>query len=166
VSHLKIKIPSKNMRAKPTNTPIIHSVYYVCMVSPTCFGITFPSSGSVSSAFWEMFNWGAVDRILWMGVLCLVTWCYIARRYVGSVVRPMTCLLPYWRWSGSERNIVAPWGCYCFAEACRSHCKKIKKRWIQCILLVNLHVFEKARYKNKKESTKTNISNQVRNRRI
>ena len=27
VSHLKIKIPSKNMREKPTNTPIIHSVY-------------------------------------------------------------------------------------------------------------------------------------------
>jgi hypothetical protein len=29
VSPLKIKIPSKNMREKPTNTPIIHSVYYV-----------------------------------------------------------------------------------------------------------------------------------------
>jgi hypothetical protein len=27
VSPLKIKIPSKNMRKKPTNTPIIHSVY-------------------------------------------------------------------------------------------------------------------------------------------
>jgi hypothetical protein len=27
VSSLKIKIPSKNMREKPTNTPIIHSVY-------------------------------------------------------------------------------------------------------------------------------------------
>jgi hypothetical protein len=45
------------------------------MVAPTCFGITLPSSGSVSSAFWEMLNWGVVDRILWMGVLCLVTWC-------------------------------------------------------------------------------------------
>jgi hypothetical protein len=44
------------------------------MVAPTCFGITLPSSGSVLSAFWEMLNWGAVDRILWMGVLCLVTW--------------------------------------------------------------------------------------------
>jgi hypothetical protein len=44
------------------------------MVAPTCFGITLPSSGSVPSAFWEMLNWGAVDRILWMGVLCLVTW--------------------------------------------------------------------------------------------
>jgi hypothetical protein len=29
VSPLKIKIPSKNMREKPTNTPIIDSVYYV-----------------------------------------------------------------------------------------------------------------------------------------
>jgi hypothetical protein len=27
VSPLKIKIPSKNVREKPTNTPIIHSVY-------------------------------------------------------------------------------------------------------------------------------------------
>jgi hypothetical protein len=27
VSPLKIKIHSKNMREKPTNTPIIHSVY-------------------------------------------------------------------------------------------------------------------------------------------
>jgi hypothetical protein len=27
VSPLKIKIPSTNMREKPTNTPIIHSVY-------------------------------------------------------------------------------------------------------------------------------------------
>jgi hypothetical protein len=45
------------------------------MVSPTYFGITSPSSGSVPSAFWDMLNWGSVDRILWMGVLCLVTWC-------------------------------------------------------------------------------------------
>jgi hypothetical protein len=27
VSPLKIKIPSKNMREKPTNRPVIHSVY-------------------------------------------------------------------------------------------------------------------------------------------
>jgi hypothetical protein len=44
------------------------------MVAPTCFGITLPSPGSVPSAFWEMLNW-AVDRILWTGMLCLVTWC-------------------------------------------------------------------------------------------
>jgi hypothetical protein len=39
------------------------------------------SSGSVPSAFWEMLNWEAVDRILWMGVLCLVTWCACAPRH-------------------------------------------------------------------------------------
>jgi hypothetical protein len=45
------------------------------MVASTCFGITLPSSGSVPSTSWEMLNWGAVDRIWWMGVLGLVTWC-------------------------------------------------------------------------------------------
>jgi hypothetical protein len=55
------------------------------------------------------------------------------RQIVGSVTRPMTCLLPYWRWNGSERNIVAPWGWHCFAETCRSRRKrKIKKYRIQC----------------------------------
>jgi hypothetical protein len=63
------------MREKPTNTPIIHSIYSLCVVAPTCFGITLPSSGSVPRAFLEMLNRGAVDRILWMGVLCLVTCC-------------------------------------------------------------------------------------------
>jgi hypothetical protein len=47
VTPLKIKIPSKNMREKPTNATIIHSVYELCMVAPTCFSITLPSSGSV-----------------------------------------------------------------------------------------------------------------------
>jgi hypothetical protein len=27
------------------------------MVAPTSFGINFPSSGTVPSAFWEMLNW-------------------------------------------------------------------------------------------------------------
>jgi hypothetical protein len=35
VSPLKIKIPNKNMREKPTNTPIIHSVYQLCTVATT-----------------------------------------------------------------------------------------------------------------------------------
>jgi hypothetical protein len=43
----------------------------------------------VPSAFWEMLNWGAVDRILWMGVLCLVTWC---TRYTLSCV----CYVEVW----------------------------------------------------------------------
>jgi hypothetical protein len=57
------------------------------MVAPTCFDITLSSSGSVPSAFWEMLNWGAVDRILWMDVMCLVTWC------VAIWVLPVYCLL-------------------------------------------------------------------------
>jgi hypothetical protein len=51
VSPLKIKIPSKNMPETPTNTPIIHSVYQLGMVAPTCFGSTLPSSGSFPGAF-------------------------------------------------------------------------------------------------------------------
>jgi hypothetical protein len=51
VRPLKIKIPSKNMCEKPTNATIILSVYELCMVAPTCFGITLPSSGSFLGAF-------------------------------------------------------------------------------------------------------------------
>jgi hypothetical protein len=68
--------------------------------------------------------------------------------YVSSVICPVTCLLPYWRWSGSERNTVAPWGWHCFAETCRSHRKRKIKYIIQCIWLVNLYVVDSARYKN------------------
>jgi hypothetical protein len=50
VSRLKNKFSGKNMVEKPTNTPIIDSVYYLRMVAPTCFGITLPSSGIVPSA--------------------------------------------------------------------------------------------------------------------
>jgi hypothetical protein len=56
------------------------------MVAPTRFGITLPSSGSVPSAFWEILNWGAIDRILWMGVMFLVTWC------VAIWVLPVCCM--------------------------------------------------------------------------
>jgi hypothetical protein len=49
------------------------TVLIIYMVAPTCFGFTLSSSGSVYSALWEMLNWGVADRILWMGVLCLVT---------------------------------------------------------------------------------------------
>jgi hypothetical protein len=56
------------MSKNPTNATIIHSVYYMWMVAPTCFGITSPSSGNAPSAFWEMLSWVAVDTILWMGV--------------------------------------------------------------------------------------------------
>jgi hypothetical protein len=53
MSPLKIKISSKNMREKPTNTPIIHSVYLLCVVAPPCLSIsqkalgTLPDDGNV-----------------------------------------------------------------------------------------------------------------------
>jgi hypothetical protein len=47
VSPLKINIPSKNIRKKPTNTPIIHSVYQLCMVAATCFGISQKALGTL-----------------------------------------------------------------------------------------------------------------------
>jgi hypothetical protein len=63
------------MRQKVTNKKSILSVCQLRMVYPTCFGITLLSLWSIPSAFWEMVNWGAIDEILRIGVLCLVTWC-------------------------------------------------------------------------------------------
>jgi hypothetical protein len=61
---------------------------------------------------------------------------YIVRRYMGSAIRPMTCLLPYWRWSGSERNIAAPWGWIGLPKHVGAIVKiKIKKYRIQCIFV-------------------------------
>jgi hypothetical protein len=62
------------------------------MVSPTYFDIILPSSGSVPSAFLEMLNWGAVDRILCSSIDHL-----------------------------SEGTKNAPWGWQCNAETCRSY---------------------------------------------
>jgi hypothetical protein len=70
------------------------------MVDPTRFGITLSSSGSAPSAVWEMLNWGAVDRILWMGVLCLVTWCvaisgrHASRHYYSQNKVLITSIFP------------------------------------------------------------------------
>src|SRR5215510_156297 len=49
--HMGFNSALKGMHEKPTNTPIIHSVYQLCMVAPTCFSITLPSSRRVPSAF-------------------------------------------------------------------------------------------------------------------
>jgi hypothetical protein len=38
-----------------------------------------------------MLNWGAVDRILWVGVLCLVTWCAVRTTSLDTT-RPSTRL--------------------------------------------------------------------------
>jgi hypothetical protein len=37
---------------------------------------------AILSAFWEMLNWGAVDRIWWLGVLCLVS---ISQKALGTL---------------------------------------------------------------------------------
>jgi hypothetical protein len=83
-------------------------------VNPTAvkyiYHITLPSSGNVSSAFWEMLNWGATDRILWMGVQCLVTWYAWARVTLNTDVLggiSYTCnvwLLGTWVHSAGKHN--------------------------------------------------------------
>jgi hypothetical protein len=82
------------------------------MVAPTCFGITLPSSESVPNAFWEMLNW-AVDRILWMGVLCLVTCDLISPRTTSIDCSSIEHL--------SEGTRKAPWRWQYNAETCRSY---------------------------------------------
>jgi hypothetical protein len=51
----------------------------------------------------------------------------------------MTCLLSYWHWSNSERNLAALWRWHCFAETCRSH-RVNKAAYILVQLLVNLYI--------------------------
>jgi hypothetical protein len=95
------------------------------MVSPACFGITLPSSGSFPSAFWEMLNWGAVDRILWMNVLCLVAWCVLSH----NTTHHYTTHHAHSQYSIDCSSIEdlsagtgnAPWGWQCNAETCRSY---------------------------------------------
>jgi hypothetical protein len=86
------------------------------VVALTCFGITLPSSGSVSSAFWEMMNRGAVDSILWMGVLCLVTWCVVITTHAHPQYSIDCSSIEHFL--EDTRN--APWGWQCNAETCRS----------------------------------------------
>jgi hypothetical protein len=96
-----------------TNKYTNYTFSLLCMVALTraCFGITLQSSGSVPGAFWETFNYGAVDRILWMGVLCLVTWCACAQYSIDcSSIEHL---------SEGTRN--APWRWQCNAETCSSY---------------------------------------------
>jgi hypothetical protein len=82
------------------------------MTALTCFGITLSSSGSISSAFWEMLNWGAVERILWVGGVCLVTWCVAISHPQYSIDCSSIEHL-------SEGTRYAPWRWQCNAETCR-----------------------------------------------
>jgi hypothetical protein len=102
-------------------------IFIFFTMAPTCFDKTMSYSGS------DYIHFLATSASIWQETRPR-TYYYIARQYVGFVICPVICLLPYWRWSGSERNIVAPWGWHYFAEICRSHRKrKIKKYIIQCI---------------------------------
>jgi hypothetical protein len=103
------------MREKPTNTPIINSVYYLCMVAPTYFGITLPSSGSIPSVFWEILNWGAVDRILWRSQIATH---HVTRKQQAHPQYSIDCS-SIKHLSEGTRN--ASWGWQCNAEICRSH---------------------------------------------
>jgi hypothetical protein len=57
---------------------------------------------SVSIAFWDMLNVGAVDRILWMGVLCLVTWCVVRN---NNRYKPIHNILSTAQLSISQRTL-------------------------------------------------------------
>jgi hypothetical protein len=61
------------MREKPTNTPVIHSVYLIIYGSFYMFRHYIAIFRERS--YWEMLNWGAVDRIFWTSMLFPVTWC-------------------------------------------------------------------------------------------
>jgi hypothetical protein len=61
-----------------------YSFSLLCMVTPTCFGITLPSSGSVPSAFWEMLNPSTIFYRLVLGTLPAD--CNVMPKHVGSTI--------------------------------------------------------------------------------
>jgi hypothetical protein len=110
----------RSPRTTPLNTTRPSTIFYRMFLNWTSLSITLPSSRSVPSVFWEMLNWGAADRIVWMGVLQLVTWCVVIwnRHAHAHPQYPIDCS-SIEQLSEGTRN--APWGWQCNAETCRSY---------------------------------------------
>jgi hypothetical protein len=113
-------------------------IYFSYTMADTCFGQTMPSSGSDYVPFWA--NSASIWSICHCCHILCCSFLYIFYTvtvlvYIYCMILLYSdCLLPYWRWSDSERNTVAPWGWHCLAETCRSLRKrKMKKYIIQCI---------------------------------
>jgi hypothetical protein len=84
---------------------------------------------------------------------CTITVFCIIRQYVGSTIHSMTCLLPYWRWSGTERNRVDPDDGIILLKYVGAIIKNTEV-YNSVHLLVNFYISDNARYKEKKIHTK------------
>jgi hypothetical protein len=104
--------------------------------APTCFGITLPSSGSVPSAFWEMLNSGAVDRMLWMGVLFLVT-LWVHTQYANPQYSTDCSSIEHL--SEGIRNAALRWQCN--AETCRSSHTQLINWMKNCFICWFFHAY-------------------------
>jgi hypothetical protein len=71
----------------------------------------------------DVFNWGAVDKMLWMGVLCLVSWCVVITTHHDTI--------PYIRWT-ETKNLLPSQNIYNVNDEIM-----MKERPTKCIFKVN-----------------------------